>query len=232
MPAFARVAAKALVLLAGWLVASLPPLVGDRCCGGATAAASTRRSSPTRRRRPRAQRRPDDRARRGRGVAHRASVDRRDPDAERHGRHLDRQLHRRRPGRRLGARRRLHADGDGRRVPARAGPARRRARRARAGRCSGLALAAIWMRLGVAGAAPRLRVGRPSARSPPPRSSRARSSTPSWDISENRANSFSRRRRGGARAAFASRCASRRTWRPRIRGASISSAARCRSCGA
>mgnify|MGYP003693591681 CR=1 FL=1 len=53
------------------------------------------------------------------GVRHRTSVDRGHPHAERHGRHVDSQLHRRRARRHLGTRRRLHADGDGRRVPAR-----------------------------------------------------------------------------------------------------------------
>ena len=48
------------------------------------------------------------------GVGHRTSVDRRDPDAQRDGRHVDPQLRRRGAGRRLGARGRLHAAGDGR----------------------------------------------------------------------------------------------------------------------
>ena len=45
---------------------------------------------------------------------HRASVDGGDPDAHGHGRHVDRQLHRRRAGRCVGTRRGIHADGDGR----------------------------------------------------------------------------------------------------------------------
>ena len=104
MPAFARIAAKALVLLGGWLIASLAAARRRRCSGRATAAASIAPELATVVARPRAQRRPDDRARRrGRG-AHRASVDGRDPHAERHGRHLDRQLRRGGPGRHLGAR--------------------------------------------------------------------------------------------------------------------------------
>ena len=64
--------------------------------------------------RPRAERRPDHRAGRGRGVDHRASGHGRDRHARRHGRHVDRQLHRRRARRRVGADCRLHADRDGR----------------------------------------------------------------------------------------------------------------------
>ena len=184
----------------------------------------------TRRCRPRAQRRADDRARVGRGVAHRTSVDGGDPDAERDGRHVDRQFHRARCTAACGS----------------APPATRRppwSPSSSTGSCgstscssrcaliaAGLLLAAIWMRLGVAGQAARVRIGRPSARSPRRRSSRARSSTASWDCLGEPRELVPASRRGRRSRAFASRCASRRTWRPRIRGASISSATRCRSC--
>ena len=130
MPAFARIAAKALVLLAGWLIAF-------------TATAGRGRAVEKLRRqhlragaghggdRPPAQRGSDDRARRGDGLARRASVDGGHPHAQRHRRHLDHQLHRRRSRRHVGARRGLHADGDGRRVPARPRAARRHPDRAR-----------------------------------------------------------------------------------------------------
>ena len=45
MPVFWRVGAKAIVLMAGWIIASLPARRGRRACGAATAAASIRRSS-------------------------------------------------------------------------------------------------------------------------------------------------------------------------------------------
>ena len=96
----------------------------------------------------------------------------------------------------------------------------------------GLALAAIWMRLGVA---VRRRVDESIALGGADRGGRIRrapSSRASWDTSENRANSFSRAGRRGATGDPSSRCASRRTSRRRIRAASISSIARCRSCGA
>ena len=73
--------AKALVLLAGWLVAMLPPLERDRCCGKATAARVYAPELITLAVGPPAQRRADDRAGGRDGVAHRASVDGRDPDA-------------------------------------------------------------------------------------------------------------------------------------------------------
>ena len=84
-------------------------------------------------------------------------------------------------GRNLGARGGLHADGDGRGVPARPGPARPAARRVLAD-CGGLrAVRRIWLRLGIAGPAPGIGVGRPSRRSPPRRSSPVPFVTPSWD---------------------------------------------------
>ena len=130
MPAIARIAAKGVVLFGGWMVASLAPLaaallwksyggsvyppelasvaLGHVLNAGLTIGARLR----------------------GRG-AHRASVDGRHSHAERHRRHLDSQLHRRGAGRRLGAHRRLHAAGDGRAVPARPDPPRRRPHRDR-----------------------------------------------------------------------------------------------------
>ena len=97
----------------------------------------------------------DDRACGGRGVADGASVDRRDPDAERDGRHVDRQFLRRRAGRRVGARRR-------------ATRRRRWWRSSSTGWCGSTSLlvalgavvarpglAAIWLRLGHAGAGAR-----------------------------------------------------------------------------
>ena len=124
MPVVWRVAAKAIVLMAGWLIASLPTaaaVVLWRGYGGSIYA-------------PELavvlfghllERGPDDCARRGGGLADRPSVYRRDPHAQRHGRHVDRQFRRRRAGRRVGVGRRVHADGDGRGVPARPGAARR-----------------------------------------------------------------------------------------------------------
>ena len=58
----------------------------------------------------------------------------------------------------------------------------------------------------------------------------ARSLTPSWDLSENRMNSFSRADEHVLRD-IREPLGSRRTWRRRIRDASISSAWPSRSCG-
>ena len=77
------------------------------------------------------------------------------------------------------------------------GADRRRARRS----------PAIWMRLGVAGAAPRLRVGRRSRALAAAVLFACTFVTASWDASENRDELVPASRRGGARAASARRCA-------------------------
>ena len=92
---FARIAAKALVLLAGWLIASCAARWRS-FSGRVTAAASMRRSSRLSLLGHLLNAGLTVATRRGHRVADRASVDRRDPDARRHGRHLDRQLRRRR----------------------------------------------------------------------------------------------------------------------------------------
>ena len=122
------------VLMAAWLVASLAPLVGRRVVDELWRQ-RLRAGVGHGDRRPSAECRPDDRARGGRRRGHRAPVDRRDPHAQRHGRHVDRQLRRRGSRRLVGAGRRLHADGDGGGVSTRPGAARRHPRRDRADRC-------------------------------------------------------------------------------------------------
>ena len=204
MPAIGRIAAKALVLLAGWLVASLAPLA-------AVAAVEELRRQRLRAgtddgdARPPAQRRPDDRARVRGGGADRASVDRRDPHAQRDRRHLDPQLRRGGPGRLLGAHRRLHAAGDGRGVSAWPDPARRRAHRGRADRLPASAFAALWLRLGDAGAAARAGIASCSRAVAALVSSAAASAGASWDLVREPDELVPRGRRGSARDRFASR---------------------------
>ena len=181
-----------------------------------------------------AERRPDDRAGRGRGVADRASVDRRDRHAGRHGRHLDRQLRRRRPRRLVGARRRLHADRDGRGVPARPGAARRRADRAsrliavglgarrdldaprRRGRRRRVYESVGARRALTAAVGRRVHVRHRRAGTSP---RTAMNSFPQADEEVLERDPRAAAHRGAPRA-------------PRIRGASTSSARRCRSCAA
>ena len=96
-----RVAVKALVLLAGWVIASMPAAVAIilwRSYGGSVYGARDR----NRGRRSPDERRPDDRTRCGDGVDDRASVDSRNRDAQRHRWHVDPQLHRCGAGRRSG----------------------------------------------------------------------------------------------------------------------------------
>ena len=94
--------AKALVLLAGWSIATARAGAGDRAVARLRRhglPAGARRGAA----RPPAQRRAERRPGGSDGVGHGTSVDRRDPDAERHRRHLDHQLHRRGAGRRVGS---------------------------------------------------------------------------------------------------------------------------------
>ena len=129
LPAMARISAKALVLLAGWSIATPGASAGDRAVARIRRndlSAGARRGAARPPAQRRAERRPGGRDR----VGHGPSVDGRDPDAERHGGHLDHQLHRRRAGRVVGADRRLHADRDGRGVPARPDASRHGADRA------------------------------------------------------------------------------------------------------
>ena len=143
------------------------------------------------------------------------------------------QLRRRRARRHLGARGRLHADGDGRRVPARAVRL-------------DVVLIALALDRAPAWRSPRsgLRLGVPVRRrlreSVGARGGRRRwwSSACTLRHAElgprprTAMNSFSEADEARARERSARRCASRRTLRPRIRAASISSTARSRSCGA
>src|SRR5215471_6848304 len=101
----------------------------------------------------------DGRARVGGRGAHRSSVHRRHRHARGDGRDVDRQLHRRRAGRPLGAGGRIHADRDGGRIPARADPSRRAARRDRA-RARGSRRRGNLDAARHAGAAPRPGIGR------------------------------------------------------------------------
>ena len=97
MPAFARIARKgAGAARRRGSSRRLAPLARGRCCGRATAARVYPPELATVLLGHLLERRPDHRARRGRRVDDRASVHRRDPDARRHGRHVDRRISSRR----------------------------------------------------------------------------------------------------------------------------------------
>ena len=194
MPAFWRVAAKALVLLAGWIVASLPPLRGRRAVEQLRRQPLSRRSS------------------RAVALGHvlnagltialapaAASVTEHPSTAaivtlERHRRHVDPQLRRGRARRRLGAR----------------WPATRRRRWSPSSSTAWSGSTSCWSRVAARRRGPGARgdldaarrrrcaarvyesVGARRRSTAAGARRRARSSRASWDLSENRMNSFPR----------------------------------------
>ena len=194
MPPLARVGAKALVLLGGWLVASLRRCSAPSCSGSSYGGSALCAGARDRRAWPSAERRADDRARGGGGAltehpSTAAILTLASPSAR--GSSTSSPPFRAA----LGAAGRLHADRDGRGVPARAGAARCRAHR-------GSLLIATRTRprgdLDAHSASPsatRRRIGRRSRRWPSLR--RVVGCTfvrASWDVSENRAQLVSRAR--------------------------------------